>query len=152
MQPSSLAGPPPLRAIAKALYAQATDMYTPPTPSVPLDVFYGADIMWQLLIAAGLGATAVLNYASDAYLARNFPLFVLDLRDALGAQTINYIWRGALAAHAIEGAITLGICLYRGWYSPLNTFKWTVSSLLFGYASLSKLVNHGRDVQHGKQD
>lgn len=151
-QPSSLAGPPPIQAIAKALYAQATDVYTPPQPAVPLDTFYPADPMWQILIALGMGATTVLALSSDDYLLRQFPASVLSFRQAIGHNIIQNIFRGAVACHVGEGLVALGICLRRGWYSPINVFKWTTSTLLFGFASMSKLLLHAKQVNGTKTD
>lgn len=127
-------------------------MYTPPEPSVPLDTFYPADLGWQLAITAGMGATALLAYASDAYLAEHFPGFVVNLRKTLGMHTIQWIWRAAATAHLAEGAVALVLCLRRGWYSPLNVFKWTMSTIMFGFASLSKLRKHARQVQGEEED
>ncbi|KAG0171191.1 hypothetical protein DFQ28_004096 [Apophysomyces sp. BC1034] len=145
--PSSLAGPPPLSAIAKALYAQATHVYTPPEPAVPLDTFYPADPMWQLLIAVGIGALAVLAFSTDAYLARQFPSAVLQFRNMLGMRELQILWNAAVVIHVLEAIVALGICLRRKWYSPWTVLKWTGSTLCFGFASMKELIRHGKELE-----
>ncbi|KAI8137024.1 hypothetical protein BJV82DRAFT_675188 [Fennellomyces sp. T-0311] len=145
--PSSLAGPPPLKAIAKAFYAQATDMYTPPEPAVPLDTFYPAEVSHQLLIAFGMGTLGLLTFASEEYLARQFPPQVLEFRNLFGDRVLHGIWNMALSMHSIEALLAFGICVRRGWYSPINVCKWTVSTALFGVASMSKLLKHAKKVK-----
>ena len=134
------------------MYAQATDVYTPPQPAVPLDTFYPANPMLQILIALGMGATTVLALSSDEYLLRQFPESVLSFRQTIGHNTIQNIFRGACAIHVGESLVALGICLRRGWYSPINIFKWTTSTLLFGFASMSKLLLHAKQVNGTKTD
>ncbi|KAF1801254.1 hypothetical protein V8B55DRAFT_1389761 [Mucor lusitanicus] len=143
--PSSLAGPPPLMAIAKAM-AASTNVYTPPEPQVSLNSFYlpESKIMWS--VGFGLSALALLACSSDAYLQRQFPAQVLAFRDKLGAELLYKIWKGAVIIHLAEGAYTFITCVRRGWYSPVNTIKWTLSSLLFGFGSLKQLKKHANDV------
>ncbi|KAI9474867.1 hypothetical protein BDB00DRAFT_966270 [Zychaea mexicana] len=145
--PSSLTGPPPLKAIAKAFYAQATDMYTPSEPAVPLDAFYAADTHFQLLIAFGMGTLGLLTFSTDEYLLRQFHPAVLDFKNLFGDRVLHMMWNGAVTAHLVEGLLAFGICVRRGWYSPLNICKWTVSTTLFGFASLSKLLKHAKRVK-----
>lgn len=132
-----MTGPPPLKAIAKALYAQASGPATFYEEHID-DQFIAADVGWQVAIAAGMGTTALLAYADNATL----PSFLLALRNSLGQQTIRYIWYGACTAHISEAVVALRICLHRGCYSPSNVFRWTLSTALFGYASMTKLLNH----------
>ncbi|ORE01098.1 hypothetical protein BCV72DRAFT_299788 [Rhizopus microsporus var. microsporus] len=115
------------------------------------DVFYSADFHWQILIILGLGANALLAYASDEFLLNNFPLFMYKLREFLTASLIKKIFQGAIICHLAEGLFTLGICLIRGWYSPYNTLRWTISSAVFGFASLSKLFAHGEKLNNYKR-
>lgn len=132
-------------AIAKAM-AASTNVYTPPEPQVSLNSFYlpESKIMWS--VGFGLSALALLACSSDAYLQRQFPAQVLAFRDKLGAELLYKIWKGAVIIHLAEGAYTFITCVRRGWYSPVNTIKWTLSSLLFGFGSLKQLKKHANDV------
>lgn len=114
---------------------------------VPLDVFYPADRFWQFAIAVGLGSNALLGYGSEEFLSRLFPSFVLSFRNYLTPQLIRSIFNWAVAVHAIEGTVAFGICLKRGWYNPQNILKWTVSTTMYGAASLTKLLGHGKKVE-----
>ncbi|KAI9258032.1 hypothetical protein BDA99DRAFT_484208 [Phascolomyces articulosus] len=151
--PSSLSGPPPLKAIAKAIYAQAADsLYTLPgeeeneTIKKEKDVFYPADMTLQLLIAFGMGSLGLLTFSSDEYLLRQFPPALLEFKSLFGDRLLHMIWNGAVTLHVVEGLLALGICLRRGWYSPTNVAKWTISTTLFGFASMSKLLAHAKQV------
>lgn len=115
------------------------------------DAFYSVDFHWQMLITLGLGVNALLAYASDEFLLNNFPLFMYKLREFLTASLIKKIFQGAIICHLAEGLFTLGICLIRGWYSPYNTLRWTISSVAFGFASLSKLFAHGEKMINYKR-
>lgn len=121
----------------------ATDEITP----VPTDVFYPADRFWQTTIALGMGANALLGYGSDDLLSRLFPSFILTFRNYLSAELIQSIFRWAVVTHVVEGVVALGICLKRGWYSPVNIMKWTGSTVLYGFASMSKLLGHAKKVK-----
>lgn len=149
VQPSSLAGPPPIKAIAKALVA-STEVYTPEEPNVPLNMFYLPRNSDMLNVGVLLGALVVLSHTSDDYLKRQFPPFVLTLRNSIGRNVLRQIWNGLVVIHAGESAFALITCIRRGWYSPLNTFKWTLSTFLFGIGSLSQLRKHANDVLGSK--
>ncbi|KAF7729252.1 hypothetical protein EC973_004782 [Apophysomyces ossiformis] len=144
--PSSLAGPPPVSAIAKALYAHATNVYVPPEPNVPLDTFYPAKPFWKVSITGGLATLALLTFATDAYLTRQFPPSILQLRNTLGVGLLRTVWNTAISVHVLEATAALVICLRRRWYSPWTTIKWTASTLCFGFASMKELVRHGKEV------
>ncbi|GAN06916.1 hypothetical protein MAM1_0141d06406 [Mucor ambiguus] len=170
--PSSLDGPPPLHALMKAAEiedaqkaeigklqedkdaeasaaiasAAVGDIFGSSSSSIPLDVFYPADRFWQFAIAVGMGSTALLGYASDEFLARLLSSPVVSFRNYLTPDLIQSIFKWASVIHAAEGVIALGICLKRGWYSPKNTLKWTASTTLYGVASMSKLLGHGKKV------
>lgn len=144
-QPSSLTGPPPFMAIAKAIVA-STDVYTPPQPQVPLNSFYLPENKIMLPVGIGLGVIALLAYGSDDYLKRQFPAQVLQLRNKVGVELIHKIWKGLAIVHLSEGAYTFVTCIHRGWYSPINTIKWTLSSILFGVGSIKLLKKHANDV------
>lgn len=120
---------------------------TDETSPVPTDIFYPADRFWQTAIAIGMGTTALLGYGSDEFLGRLFPSFVLAFRNFLTQELIQSIFRWAVVTHVLEGTVALGICLKRGWYSTANTVKWTTSTVLYGYASMSKLLGHGKKVK-----
>ena len=147
IQPSSLSGPPPFAAIAKAAYASATDIYTPAEPQVPLDVFYPVRLGKGLLIAGlAIGLPALMGYSTDASLA-HAPI-LLELREKYGLRIISqHVFRGVVAVHALEATIAFITCVRRGWYSSLNTIKWTLSTFLFGVGSMSLLRKHGREVR-----
>ncbi|KAI8377926.1 uncharacterized protein BYT42DRAFT_572203 [Radiomyces spectabilis] len=150
--PSSLNGPPPIAALMKAQMAEENEPVVRPNPvygeadNVPRDVFFPAHMFWQVAIAAGMAGTATLTYASDAFLARQFPSFVLQLRRTIGHDVIRVLWTIACTAHISQGILALYLCVKRGWYHPVNIAKWTFSTLLYGYASTKKLLKHGRDV------
>ncbi|KAI8074476.1 hypothetical protein BC940DRAFT_288332 [Gongronella butleri] len=142
--PSSLAGPPPMAAIAKALYAQGTSVYTPPDPQVPLDAFH--PVARRDVVSVGLlfGSLALFGYATDQQL----PGLLHPVRASLlKAPAARKIFTGLVYVHAAEAALALLICLRRGWYSPSNVFKWTLSTFLFGIGSTKRLIKHGKDVQ-----
>lgn len=134
---------------ASAAIASAAvgDIFGSSSSSVPLDVFYPADRFWQIAIAAGMGSTALLGYASDEFLARLLSNYAASFRNYLTPALLQSIFKWASIIHVTEGAIALGICLKRGWYSPENTLKWTVSTTLYGVASMSKLLGHGKKVE-----
>ncbi|KAG2227994.1 hypothetical protein INT45_012018 [Circinella minor] len=144
--PSSLTGPPPFAAIAKAAYASATDIYTPAEPQVPLDIFYPVPLGKALLVGFFIGLPALIGYSTDASLA-HAPI-LLELREKYGLRIISQqVFRGAVALHALEASIAFITCVRRGWYSSLNTVKWTLSTFFFGVGSLSLLRKHGRKVR-----
>ena len=132
-------------AIAKAIVA-STDVYTPPQPQVPLNSFYLPENKIMLPVGVGLGVIALLAYGSDDYLKRQFPAQVLQLRNKVGVELIHKIWKGLAIVHLSEGAYTFVTCIHRGWYSPINTIKWTLSSILFGVGSIKLLKKHANDV------
>ncbi|KAI7877987.1 hypothetical protein K492DRAFT_165369 [Lichtheimia hyalospora FSU 10163] len=127
--PSSLDGPPPVAAIAKAAYAGATNMYTPPDPPVPLDVFYPV----SLRDAVGV----IIVFLIPTFGLRN-PRFESISRTVLKVLFI---------AHGVEGTLALLTCIGRGWYNPINVLKWTLSTTIFGFRSLGLLSKHGRQVR-----
>lgn len=134
-----------MKAIAKAIVA-STDIYTPPQPQVPLNSFYLPESKELIVVGASLLAYAVFANSSEDYLKRQFPSAVSELRNKIGAELVLKIWNGLVVVHLAEGAYTLLTCLRRGWYSPLNTVKWTLSSILFGFGSLKQLKKHAKDV------
>ncbi|KAI7901987.1 uncharacterized protein BX663DRAFT_95834 [Cokeromyces recurvatus] len=144
--PSSLSGPPPLKAIAKALIASTTDVYTPSQPHVPLNSFYLPDTNSMLMIGTFIGLLTLFTYTSDDYLERQFPLQLLQVRTKIGTELLSKCFKGLTVLHLCEGTFTLLTCIGRGWYSPLNTLKWTLSSIFFGVGSLKQLKKHAEDV------
>lgn len=134
-------------AIAAAVVGNIFGSFDSDAEKVQLDTFIPADRRWQTAIAVGLGTNALLGYASDDFLSRLFPSFVLAFRNYLGQGLIRSIFRWAVVLHLVEGSIGLLICLKRGWYSPVNVLKWTTSTLLYGFASLMKLSEHGKKVE-----
>jgi hypothetical protein len=147
-QPSSLAGPPPVAAIAKSIYATATDSYTPPSSDIPLDTFYACNPGIVVFVSVGMG---LLYYFSRSTLEQiqALPLPVQYVHKICPHHWYPTIWKVASGIHVAEGVVALGICLRRGWYSPLNVAKWTISTLLFGFGSMKELRRHGREVRHG---
>ncbi|KAI9487215.1 MAG: hypothetical protein EXX96DRAFT_615009 [Benjaminiella poitrasii] len=143
--PSSLTGPPPLKAIAKALVASAK-VYTLPEPQVPLNSFYLPDTNSMLVIGVGLGLFTLLTCTSDDYLERQLSPQLVTVRNRIGTDLLLKIFKGLAALHVCEGAFALLTCIRRGWYSPVNTAKWTLSSILFGIGSLKQLRRHASDV------
>ncbi|KAG2197960.1 hypothetical protein INT47_002987 [Mucor saturninus] len=144
--PSSLSGPPPFAAIAKAIVASATDVYTPPQPQVPLDTFYSPPTPVMCVMGLAVGMIGVFTYASDAYLQRQFPAQVLGLRNTFGPELVLKITKGVIAVHLAESLYTLTVCLHRGWYGPVNTLKWVASTFLCGVASIQQLNRHAKHV------
>ncbi|KAI8647960.1 hypothetical protein BD408DRAFT_5220 [Parasitella parasitica] len=144
-KPSSLAGPPPIMAIAKAIVA-STDVYTPPEPQVPLNSFYLPKNRAMIIVGVGMGVITLLAWGTDDYFQRQFPAQVLQLRNKLGPVLICNLWKVLAAVHLIEGSYALATCIRRGWYSPMTTVKWTLSSLIFGIGSLRQLKKHAHDV------
>lgn len=141
-----MSGPPPFKAIAKAVVASATDVYTPPQPEVPLNSFYLPRTPAMVSIGLAVSMVAVIANGSDAYLQRQFPNQVFELRKLILSPLGMKMMKGLAIVHLAEGAYTLLTCIHRGWYSPLNTMKWTLSSTLFGIGSLIQLKKHARDV------
>jgi hypothetical protein len=115
--------------------------------TVPLDVFYPTDKFWQLAITLGLGSNALLAYGSDEVLQRFLPSFAMSVREYLTPGLIRNIFHTAMVIHLLLASVAFGVCLRRGWYSPLNLFKWTGSAALYGSASLIKLFHHGKEVK-----
>lgn len=147
-----MAGPPPLKAIAKAVVASATDIYTPPQPNVPLNSFIAPDTKDIIAVGALVGTTVLMAYSSDSYLAGQFPSQVLQLRNKLGAGFFIKIFRGLVITHTAESLLATAICVNRGWYSPFTTLKWAVSTFFIGIGSHKKLRKHAKDVQGLKSD
>jgi hypothetical protein len=112
-----------------------------------LDIFYPADRFWQLAISFGLGSNALLGYGSEELLQQVLPSFAMSIREYLTPGLIRNIFQVAVVIHLLEASVALNICLKRGWYSPLNILKWTGSTALYGFASMSKLVGHGKKVK-----
>ncbi|CAO3611014.1 unnamed protein product [Cunninghamella echinulata] len=142
--PSSLDGPPPLAAIAKALYAQTTDIYTPPKPKVPLDTFYPVPVSSAIAIASFLGVFGLLGYTADHQL----PGLLRPIRESILSQnTAKKIGKGLLYIHIAETVLAFVTCLRRKWYSPANIAKWTLSTFIFGIGSMRLLSQHAKDVR-----
>ncbi|GAA5808905.1 hypothetical protein MFLAVUS_002304 [Mucor flavus] len=167
--PSSLNGPPPFKAMMKAAEiedaqkaeierlqedkdaessaaianAAIGDIFD--SNSLGRDVFYPADQCWQTFVKVGMGLTALLAYSSDAFLSRFLPPVVLQFRNYFTQDVLMSVFKGACTIHLIQGSIALGICLKRKWYSPVNVLKWTVSTTLYGAASMTKLLKHGKN-------
>ncbi|KAI8089955.1 uncharacterized protein BX664DRAFT_281299 [Halteromyces radiatus] len=142
--PSSLVGPPPVAAIAKALYAQTTDIYTPPTPSVPLDAFYPVSVSEALRFGVFLGFFALFGYASDTQL----PRLLQPIRQSIISPIISKkIFKAVVYIHLAEASLAFFMCLRRGWYGPSNILKWTASTFFFGFNSMRLLRKHAKDVQ-----
>ncbi|KAI8886279.1 hypothetical protein K501DRAFT_244552 [Backusella circina FSU 941] len=170
--PSSLNGPPPFKALAKAaeieeaqkaeLEKTREDEEAKRSAEIAqkaaggdifaredepnLDVFYPADKAWQVAVVLGLANVYLFAYGSDEAFSA-LPSFVLDFRNRITAEHCQKIFFFACAAHITEGLYALGVCLKRGCYSPINTFKWTLSTLLFGFNSTRKLNAHGRVIK-----
>ena len=130
----------------------STDIYTPPQPQVPLNSFYLPETKSMLAVGVGLTLVALIANSSDAYLARQFPSQVLALRNKIGQGLLQTIWNGLVVVHLAEGAYQFVACVRRGWYSPLNTIKWTLSTILFGVGSLKQFKKHANDVAGIKSD
>lgn len=128
------------------MVASATDVYTPPQPQVALDSFYLPKTASMLVVGFVVGMVGVLGCSSDAYLQRQFPAQVFELRNMIGPDLAFKLWKGLVVGHLGESLYTFTTCLHRGWYGPVNTIKWTASSLLFGFASIKQLNIHARDV------
>lgn len=135
-------------AIASAAIGNLFDTDKKP-PTVPLDVFYPADSFWQLAILFGLSSNALLGYGSEEHLQQFMPSFVMSIRQFLTPALIRNIFKTATAIHLFEGSVAFAICLERKWYSPINVLKWTASTALFGFASMTKLIGHGKKVKRG---
>ncbi|KAI8576710.1 hypothetical protein K450DRAFT_255775 [Umbelopsis ramanniana AG] len=146
--PSSLSGPPPIAAIAKSVYATATDSYTPPSSEVPLDTFYPCNTGLAVAIVAGMGAVYYFSVSTPEDI-KALPLPIQYFHKLYPHHWYPIIWKAASGIHVAEGVVALGICLRRGWYSPVNVAKWTISTLLFGFGSMKKLMKHGREVRLG---
>lgn len=116
------------------MYAGATDLYTPPNPSVPLDAFYPVPGVGVAGACALFGALALAAYNPR-------------LLKPQGQQNARLVLRGIVGIHLVEGLATMLTCLRRGWYGPKNTIKWTLQSLFFGYGSLRQLKRHAADVR-----
>ncbi|CAO3594915.1 unnamed protein product [Absidia cylindrospora] len=142
--PSSLAGAPPMAAIAKALYAQTTNIYTPPEPAVPLNIFYRVPAREAISVSALFGFLALMGRASDSQL----PRLLLPIRQSvINPTTANKILNTLVYIHIGEASMALLITLRRGWYSSSNVVKWSFSTLLYGVYSMRRLLKHGKDVQ-----
>lgn len=145
--PSSLSGPPPFKAIAKAIVASTMDIYTPNQPQVPLNSFYLPSIGSMMAEGVLLGSVAIMSTTTDNYLRRQFPAQVLTMRNTVGLQLMKKIGTGLVCLHVAAGAYTLISCYRRGWYNTVNTIKWTISSLIFGAASLGQFKKHAKHVR-----
>lgn len=129
-----------MAAIARAAYASATSVYTPPESPVALDVFYAVPISEQLRVGLLFGTVAVIGYGSRSSLPS-------ILRDKAGLQSAaRTVFRALVAIHVLEGFLALATCLRRRWYSPLNVLKWTASTTVFGVFSFKLLKKHARQV------
>ncbi|KAG1219940.1 hypothetical protein G6F35_007070 [Rhizopus arrhizus] len=96
--PNSLTGLPPLKSVRSAAEVQKAQEAeierlhnhnsSKETKDNALDVFYPADLHWQVLIALGLGTNALLAYASDEFLRENcFECVQVDIEYYI-------VWRG----------------------------------------------------------
>lgn len=137
-----------MAAIAKSVYATATDSYTPPSSEVPLDSFYPCNTGLAVAIIVGMGFTYYFSVASPEDI-KAMPLPIQYFHKIYPAHWYPTIWKVAAGLHIGESVVALGICLRRGWYSPVNVAKWTVSTFFFGFGSMKKLMKHGRDVRLG---
>ncbi|KAI8983482.1 hypothetical protein BDB01DRAFT_835578 [Pilobolus umbonatus] len=169
--PSSMNGPPPLKALMKAAEVEnslAAD--TGRTPNYrnmivggansstnnksnnndngyPKDKFLAVDNIWMAIITPSLLIHAFFAYASDETLLRYLPIVAITFRNNISQSLIKSVLNWAVIVHVVEASIALGICMKRGWYSPMNTAKWTLSTLGFGVASMFKLLGHGKKVE-----
>lgn len=108
------------------------------------DTFYHAGLAWQIPIILGL---LNLGYLAARSRIDTGPWYAAQIQQTIGLPTIQWVWRISVGLHVGESIIACVICLNRGWYSATNTAKWTLSTFLFGYASLGKLLRHGKQGQ-----
>ncbi|ORX49119.1 hypothetical protein DM01DRAFT_1385262 [Hesseltinella vesiculosa] len=140
--PSSLHGPPPIAALARAAAAEEAMGRTSIYDSADhLDKFEAADLFWQVTLLAGMWSTWFLTQPREMALAK-------AVQQMVPVPVIQWIWRMAVGLHVGEAVVACGICVRRGWYSTSTTAKWTFSTLLFGFASMKKLVSHGKQKNH----
>ncbi|OBZ89510.1 hypothetical protein A0J61_02444 [Choanephora cucurbitarum] len=165
--PSSMDNPPNIKAITKAAEIEEAQqaevnklqkerrssldlrkyMGQNGLSSISKDVFYEADTHWKVAIVSGLMLNGLLGYGSEEFLHTYVPSFLLTVRDYLTPQLTRSILHWAVVTHLGESVVALTICLKRGWYSPLNILRWTGSTFLYGFASMSKLMKHGKQVK-----
>ncbi|KAI8340770.1 hypothetical protein BC941DRAFT_418135 [Chlamydoabsidia padenii] len=149
--PSSLNGPPPIQAMLKAQNAQEArwaEQQKLVEQQKARDVFYHASLGWQVPIILGM---CNLGYLAARSRVETGPWWAAQIQQALGLTLIKWTWYISVGLHVGEAVIALGICLNRGWYSAANTAKWTISTFLFGFASMTKLLQHAKQVE-GKKD
>ncbi|KAI8337253.1 hypothetical protein BC941DRAFT_48527 [Chlamydoabsidia padenii] len=133
-----------MAAIAKALYAQTTNIYTPPEPPVPLNTFYPVPRHRIVYVGIIYGFFALFGHTSDQQL----PRMLMPIRQSIITRAVaGKIFKGLVYTHIAEASLALVTCLRRGWYDSTNTFKWTFSTLIYGMGSLGLLRKHARDVQ-----
>ncbi|RUS32614.1 hypothetical protein BC938DRAFT_474905 [Jimgerdemannia flammicorona] len=145
LQPSSLSGPPPIAAIAKAMYANA--MHSPPSglwDEENLDVFQLVSFRKAFPIVAICGATLYLQFATTP------PVWAAQLRDIFPTNALRYSSYFILIAHSLESTAALALCLKRGVYSWRNTFLWTVQGLVTGFPSTMAIIDHGKVVKEAR--
>ncbi|RUP23409.1 hypothetical protein BC936DRAFT_139007, partial [Jimgerdemannia flammicorona] len=143
--PSSLSGPPPIAAIAKAMYANA--MHSPPSglwDEENLDVFQLVSFRKAFPIVAICGATLYLQFATAP------PVWAAQLRDIFPTNALRYSSYFILIAHSLESTAALALCLKRGVYSWRNTFLWTVQGLVTGFPSTMAIIDHGKVVKEAR--
>ncbi|ORZ12678.1 hypothetical protein BCR42DRAFT_355820 [Absidia repens] len=145
--PSSLQGPPPIQAMMKV---QAMEEEAQARRQKELerqeakDKFYHASVFWQVPIILGMWNVGYLAARSRV---ETGPWWAAQLQQTIGLGVIQWVWRISLGLHIGEAFIACGICLNRGWYSAGNTARWTISTLLFGFASMKELLKHGKQVE-----
>ncbi|OZJ05424.1 hypothetical protein BZG36_01653 [Bifiguratus adelaidae] len=133
--PSTLEGPPPFTAIARAVAAQATTPTPIPTSNqYPTDIFYSVD---KRDVAIAVIYYGILAYAASPYNSgwTKFP-----------PASARWVLKVLVGIHTLEAAIALAKTIKRGWYSPITIAKWTLSTLVFGMPSGKKLELHRKQV------
>lgn len=146
-KPSSLNGPPPIQAMLKAKAAEEArqlERQKEAEEQKARDTFLHADLAWQIPIIIGM---LNLGYLAAQSRIDTGPWYAAQIQRAIGLPIIQWVWRISVGLHVGESVIACGICLNRGWYSATNTAKWTLSTFLFGFASLSKLLRLGKQGQ-----
>ncbi|KAI8086482.1 uncharacterized protein BX664DRAFT_360006 [Halteromyces radiatus] len=141
--PSSLQGPPPIQAMLKAQALEETERQKEYERQRKRDVFYHADRFWQIPIILGM---CHLGYLAARSRIETGPWYAAQIQQIIGLHVIQWMWSISVGLHVGESLIACGICLHRGWYSSGNILRWTISTFFFGFASLSKLLKHGRDM------
>ncbi|KAI8333222.1 hypothetical protein BD560DRAFT_415029 [Blakeslea trispora] len=111
------------------------------------DVFQDGNASVKMLVLFGLTLNGLLAYGSESFLQAYMPQSIMTIRDTITPQYTRVIFQCALFAHLGESLVSLGICLKRGWYSPLNVLRWTGYTFIYGFPILTSLLNHGKQVK-----